>query len=84
MQSNTVTVSAIPHGVVRFVQLLCELQKLVGINLESLIYRGFNGPLVAKSPRKTIPLDTPVNYEQFLRYLSLWFSGVIGSFSTEF
>ncbi len=47
-------------------------------------FRGFNGRLVAKSPGKTIPYEERITYNQFLRYLSLWFSGVLETSPKEF
>jgi hypothetical protein len=42
------------------------------------IFRGFKGRLVAKSPRMTASGPKKITYDQYLRYLSLWFSGVMG------
>ncbi len=42
------------------------------------MFRGFNGRLVAKSPRATAPELKKITYDQFLRFMSLWFSGVMG------
>ena len=83
-QGATVTVSAIPHAEVCPVRLLRELQKLVESDQESFIFRGFNGRLVAKSPGKTTPYVERIKYDQFLRYLALWFSGVLGISSNDF
>jgi len=47
--------------------------------LEDLhIFRGFNGRLVAKSPRTMAPEPKKISYDKFLRFMRLWFSGVIG------
>ncbi len=59
-------------------RLLRELQKLVESDQESFVFRGFNGRLVAKSPGKTQPYVEQIKYDEFLRYLSSWFSGVLG------
>jgi hypothetical protein len=83
-QGATVTVSAIPHAEVCPVRLLRELQKLVESDQDSFVFRGFNGRLVAKSPGKTTPYVERIKYDQFLRYLSLWFSGVLGISSKDF
>jgi hypothetical protein len=40
--------------------------------------------LVAKSPGKTQPYVEQIKYDHFLRYLSLWFSGVLGISSKNF
>jgi hypothetical protein len=42
------------------------------------VFRGFNGKLVAKNPRATASGPNMITYDTFLRFLSLWFSGVIG------
>jgi hypothetical protein len=42
------------------------------------VFRGFNGRLVAKSPRSTSPGPKKITYDQFLRFMSLWFRGVMG------
>ncbi len=60
------------------VRLLRELQKLVESEQESFVFRGFNGRLVAKSPGKTQSYVEQIKFDQFLRCLSLWFSGVLG------
>ena len=75
---------AIPQRVVCLVRLLLELQKIMGPEPDEFVFRGLNGHLVAKILDKTQPLDTPINYMQYLRYLSLWFSGVLGSTPEEF
>ncbi len=66
------------------VRLLRELEKLVESDPESSVFRGFNGRLVAKSTSKTQPFVEKIKYDQFLRYLSLWFSGVLGTSPKEF
>jgi hypothetical protein len=50
-------VSIISHRVVRPVRTFRELQNFVRLDLESFIFRGFNGRLVAKSPGKIQPYD---------------------------
>ena len=80
----TVTVSAILHGEVCPVRLLRELQKLVDSDQDIFVFRGFNSRLVAKSPGKTQPYVEQIKYDHFLRYLSLWFSGVLGISSKNF
>ncbi len=83
-QGATVTMSAIPNGEVCPVRLLRELQKLFESEQESFVFRGFNGRLVAKSPGKTQPYVELIKYDQFLRYLSSWFSGILGISSKDF
>jgi hypothetical protein len=48
------------------------------------IFCGFNGRLVAKSPQKTTPSTLPIKYDQYARYLSLWFGEVLGISTQEF
>ncbi len=77
-------VSTIPNGEVCPVRLLRELQKLVESDQEIFAFRGFNGRLVAKSPGMAQPYVEQIKYDQFLRYLSLWLSGVLGISSKDF
>ena len=42
------------------------------------MFCGFDGILVAKNLRATAPGSKKITYDQFLRFLSLWFSGVMG------
>jgi hypothetical protein len=60
------------------VQLLRELKTYTGRSEGLHVFRGFNGRLVAKSPRATSPGPKKITYAQFLRFMSLWFSGVMG------
>ena len=41
------------------------------------VFRGFNGRLVSKSLGSTAPETKKITYDQLLRILSLWFSGVM-------
>jgi hypothetical protein len=85
MQGTTVTVSANPKGEVCPVCLLRELEKLVESDPESIVFRGFNDRrLVAKSPSKTLPYIENIKYDQSLRYLLLWFGGVLVNSPKEF
>ena len=45
---------------------------------DDFIFRGFNGQLVAKNPGKTTFMVIAIKYAQFMRYLSLWFDGILG------
>ena len=60
------------------VRLLRELQISTGGAVGLHVFRGFNGRLVAKNSRATAPGPKKITYDQFLRLLSLWFSGVMG------
>ncbi len=66
------------------VRLLRELGRLVESDPESILFRGFNGRLAAKSPSKTLPYIKKTKYDRSLRYLLLWFSGVLGTSPEEF
>jgi hypothetical protein len=48
------------------------------------IFRGFSGRLVAENPGKTTPMVMAIKYAQYIRYLSLWFGGILGLTSEEF
>jgi integrase len=77
-QGSKVLVAASPSAVVCPVRMLRELESFTG-DAESLpVFRGFNGRLAAKSPRLTAPGPRKIAYDQLLRFLSLWFSGVMG------
>jgi hypothetical protein len=51
---------------------------------DRFIFRGFHGRLVAKNPDKTIPYGLTITHAQYMRYLSLWFGGVIDLSIQEF
>jgi len=76
-------VSAIPQEEVCPVRLLRKLEKLVESGSGSVVVRGLNGRLVAESPGKTQSYVERIKYDQFLRYLSLWFSRVLGTSPKE-
>ena len=50
----------------------------------SFIFRGFNGHLVAKNPGKITPMRMAIKYAQYMRYLSLWFGGILRLTPEEF
>ena len=77
-QRNKVLVASSPLSAVCPVPLLRELQIYTGGSEDLSIFRGFNERLVAKSPRTTAPRSKKITYDQFLRFVSLWFSGVMG------
>ncbi len=41
------------------------------------VFQGFNGRLVAKNPGWTAPGPDKISYDQMLRFMRLWFSGVL-------
>jgi len=74
-----VLVASSPLAAVCHVWLMRELQLLSTDEAVDLhVFRGFNGKLVAKSPSATAPGLKRITYYQFLRFLSTWFSGVMG------
>ena len=83
-QGNKVIVSAAPKGAVCPLRLLQQLRAYTGDTQESFVFRGFNGRLVARSPGKTLPGKEFISYDQFSRFLSLWFGGVLGCSAAEF
>ncbi len=40
--------------------------------------------MVAKNLQKTVPYDVQIKYDQYVRYLSLWFIEVLGTLTREF
>ncbi len=57
-----------------------ELESFTGGSESLPVFRGFNGRLLAaKSPRLTAPGPKKITYDELLRFLSLWFSGVMGN-----
>jgi hypothetical protein len=77
-QGNKVLVAAFPLAVVCPLRLVLGLREFTGGSEDLFIFRGFNGRLVAKSPSKTAPGPERITYDQFLRFLCAWFSGVLG------
>ena len=51
---------------------------------DHFIFRGLNSCLVAKNPAKTSPMLSAIKYGKYMRYLSLWFGGVLGLSPKEF
>ena len=76
-QGNKVLVTALPNASVCLVRMLHRLRVYNG-GAEGLYgFRGFDGRLVSKSPGSTAPGPTKIKCDQSLRYLSLWFSGIM-------
>jgi hypothetical protein len=73
-----VLVASTPLVAVCHVRMFRELQVSTGGSAELHAFRGFNGRLVAKNPCTSAPGPNKITYDQFLRFLSLWFSGVMG------
>jgi len=70
-------VTTLPHAAVCPVRLLQRLRAYTGGAEELCVFRGFISRLVAKSPGSTAKGPLKITYDQLLRYLSLWFSGVM-------
>jgi len=77
-QGNKVLVASSRIVAVCPMRLLRELQLSTDGVVDLHVFRGINGRLVAKSPHATAPAPKKITYDQFLRFLSLWFSGVMG------
>jgi hypothetical protein len=77
-QGNKVLVASSPLSAVCPMRLLRELKSYMGGSEGLHVFRGFNGRLVAKSLRSTSPGPKKITYDKLLRFMSLWFSGVMG------
>jgi hypothetical protein len=77
-QGNKVLVASSPLSTVCLVRMLRELKTYTGGSEGLPVFRGFNGRLVAKSPRASAPGPKKITNDQFLRFTSLWFVGVMG------
>jgi hypothetical protein len=44
----------------------------------SFIFCGFNGRLVAKNPHETKTFKFTIKCDQYMRYVSFWFDGILG------
>jgi hypothetical protein len=82
-QGNKVIVSA-SNELVCPLKLLLALKSVANPDVEDFVFRGFNGRLVAKNPGKTTPMVLAIKYPQYMRYLSLWFGGILGLTPVEF
>jgi len=77
-----VIVSAINEEVCPL-KLLRVLQSVSNLEGDDF-FRGFNGRLMAKNPGKTTPMIMAIKYAQYMRYLSLWFRGILGFTPEDF
>ena len=77
-QGNKVLAVAFPSALVCPVRQLHWLRIYAGGAERIYVFRGFNGRMVSKSPNNTAPGPNKIAYDQLLRYLGLWFSGVVG------
>jgi hypothetical protein len=78
-QGNKVLVASCPGAVVCPMSLLRQLRVYTGGSEDLFVFRGFNGRLVAKNPGSTTPGPDKIPYDQMLRFMGLWFSGVLGT-----
>ena len=78
-QGNKVLVASCPDAVVCPMRLLRQLRAFTGGSEDLFVFRGFNGRVVAKNPGSTAPGPEKISYDQMLRFMSLWFSGVLGT-----
>ena len=77
-QGYKVLVVVNPAATVCPLRMLRELRILTGGSEDLLIFRWFNGRLVAKRPDSTTSGPDKITYDQFFRYLGQWLSGVMG------
>ena len=77
-QQSKVLTAAFPSDSVCPVRLLQRLRTYTGGAEDFYVFRGSNGMLVSKRPGSTVPKATEIIYDQLLRYLGIWFSGVMG------
>jgi hypothetical protein len=82
-QGNKVIVS-VTNDVDCPLKLLLALRCVSNREDDDLIFRGFNGRLVAKNPGKTTPMVMAIKCQQYMRYLSLWLRGILGLTPEEF
>ena len=75
-KGSTVKISAI-QGSVCPVRLLRNLIRLSGVNPDTPVFQGFNGRLVRKNAYRTQPSGSGLKYDQYMRYLSLWFGSIL-------
>ena len=75
---NRVTAAAAPDGLVCPLKLLRRMMLLTGGDGNAIIFKGFNGRYVIKSPERTVPGPTFISYAQFSKYLALWFGASLG------
>ena len=78
-QGNKVLVASCLDAVVCPLRLLLLLKAYTGGAEDLHAFRGFNGRLVVKNPGWTAPGPDKNTYDQILRFMSLWFNGVIGT-----
>jgi hypothetical protein len=78
-QGNKVVMATCPDAVVCAMRLLLQLRAFTGGAEDLHVFRGFNGRLNAKNPGRTAPGPDKIMYDHMLRFMGLWFSGVLGT-----
>jgi hypothetical protein len=76
-QGNNLLVASCLGAVVCPMRLLLQLRAYTGGAKDLHVFRGFNGRLFAKNPGRTAPGPDKISYDQMLRFMSLWFGGVL-------
>ncbi len=71
-------VASCHDAVVCPMRLLLQLRAYTGGEEDLHVFRGFNRRPVAKNPGVTAPGPEKISFDQMLRFMSLWFSGVLG------
>ena len=77
-QGIKVTVSSSGDTCCCPVALLQRLCTWTRSNSSDLLFQGFDGSLVRRSPERSTPIGSAITYPQFRRYLGLWFGPVLG------
>ncbi len=66
-------------------KLFRALQSATNPEGDDCLLHGFNGRLVDENPGKTTPMVIAIiKYAQYMRYISLWFGGMLGLTPEEF
>ena len=73
-----VLVASSPLAAICRGRLLREMRVYTGGLNDMFFFLEFNGRLVAKSSRTIAPWPKRIAYDQYLRFLSIWFNGFIG------
>ena len=77
-QGSKVTVSSSGDNCCCPVALLQRLCTWTRSSSSDLLFQGFDGSLVRRSPECSMPIGSAITYPQFRRYLSQWFGPVLG------
>ena len=83
-QGSRVTVSSSGDARCCPVMLLRQLCIWARSTSSDLVFQGFDGSLVRRSPERSTPTGSAISYPQFRRYLSQWFGPVLGLSPSDF